>query len=171
MNSNTLVYDWNEVGRFQVPRDRVVMIDDETLRDGLQNPSVHDPSIADKLTILQLMAALAIDTVTIGMPAAGGRARDDAEVLAREIARQRLKIRPMAVGRTCESDIVPIADLQQEAGIPVDAALFLGSSPIRRLVEDWSIDHLLRTTEQAVRSGVAKGLFVLYSTEDTVRTD
>ncbi len=171
MNSDELIYDWNAVSPFQLPRGRKVMLDDETLRDGLQNPSVHDPPIEEKIKILHLMEALGIDSVNIGLPGAGPRAFADTEALAKEIARAKLKIRPNCAARTHENDIRPVAEISQRAGIAIEAATFLGSSPIRRLVEDWTVDHLQRTTEHAVRFAVAQGLPVMYVTEDTIRTD
>ena len=171
MNDGELIYDWNKVGSFVMPRGRKVMLDDETLRDGLQNPSVYDPTIEEKIEILHLMEALGIDSVNIGLPGAGPRAYADTEALAREIARAKMKIRPNCAARTHENDIRPIAEISQRAGLAIEAATFLGSSPIRRLVEDWTVDHLERTTEKAVRFAVAQGLPVMYVTEDTIRTD
>ncbi len=171
MNDGELIYDWNKVGSFVMPRGRKVMLDDETLRDGLQNPSVYDPTIEEKIEILHLMEALGIDSVNIGLPGAGPRAYADTEALAREIARAKMKIRPNCAARTLENDIRPIAEISQRAGLAIEAATFLGSSPIRRLVEDWTVDHLERTTEKAVRFAVAQGLPVMYVTEDTIRTD
>ncbi len=171
MTTNELIYDWNETGGFQLPRGRKVMLDDETLRDGLQNPSVQDPTIEEKIEILHLMEALGIDSVNIGLPGAGPRAYADTEALAKEIARARMKIRPNCAARTLENDIRPIAEISQRAGMAIEAATFLGSSPIRRMVEDWTVDHLQRTTENAVKFAVAGGLPVMYVTEDTVRTD
>jgi 2-isopropylmalate synthase len=147
------------------------MLDDETLRDGLQNPSVHDPTIEAKIEILHLMEALGIDSVNIGLPGAGPRAYADTEALAREIVRGKLRIRPNCAARTVEADIRPIAEISQRAGIAIEAATFLGSSPIRRLAEDWTVDYLQRTTEKAVSFAVAHNLPVMYVTEDTVRTD
>jgi len=171
MENTDLIFDWNTVGGFDLFRNCRVMLDDETLRDGLQNPSVHDPSIGEKIEILHLMEALGIDTVNIGLPGAGPRALADTEALAREIVRSKLKIRPNCAARTVENDIRPIAEVSQRAGIAIEAATFLGSSPIRRLVEDWTVDHLQRTTEKAVSFAVAQGLPVMYVTEDTIRTD
>src|SRR5437899_5791579 len=171
MNDAELIYDWNKVGRIQFDTCRKVTLDDETLRDGLQNPSVIDPSIGEKIEILHLMEALGIEMVNIGLPGAGPRAYADTEALAKEIARARLKIRPNCAARTLEEDIRPIADISQRAGIAIEAATFLGSSPIRRLVEDWTVEHLERTTEKAVSFAVAHGLPCMYVTEDTVRTD
>ena len=171
MDSNELIYDWNAVGEFQIPRGRKVMLDDETLRDGLQNPSVHDPTIEEKIEILHLMEELGMDSVNIGLPGAGPRAMADAEALAREIVRAKMKIRPNCAARTHENDIRPIAEISQRVGIAIEAATFLGSSPIRRLVEDWTVEHLQRTTEKAVRFVVAQGLPAMYVTEDTIRTD
>src|SRR6202047_1492157 len=147
------------------------MLDDETLRDGLQNPSVRDPSTGEKIEILHLMEDLGIDTVNIGLPGAGPRAVADTEALAREIANARIKIRPSCAARTHKNDIQPIIEISQRVGIAIEAATFLGSSPIRRLVEDWTVDHLQRLTEEAVTFAVSAGLSVMYVTEDTVRTD
>lgn len=169
--NDDLIYDWNTVAGFQIPRGRRVMLDDETLRDGLQNPSVHDPTIGEKIEILHLMEALGIDSVNIGLPGAGPRALADTEALAREIVRAKMKIRPNCAARTHENDIRPIAEVSQRTGLAIEAATFLGSSPIRRLVEDWTVDHLQRTTEKAVRFAAAQGLPVMYVTEDTIRTD
>jgi 2-isopropylmalate synthase len=171
MNHNDLIYDWNTVGGPEIPPGRKVMLDDETLRDGLQNPSVHDPPIEDKLRILHLMEALGIDSVNIGLPGAGPRAAADAEALAREISRARLKIRPNCAARTHENDIRPIAEISERVGMAIETATFLGSSPVRRLVEDWTPDHLQALTEKAVKFAVGLGLPVMYVTEDTIRTD
>src|SRR5713226_850071 len=166
-----LIYDWNLAGARPIAAGTRVLMNDETLRDGLQNPSITDPSIEEKIEILHLMEALGIDSVNIGLPGAGPRAAAHAEALAREIAMNRMKIRPNCAARTVEADIRPIAEISQRAGIPIEAATFLGSSPIRRLVEDWTVEHLERTTEKAVKFAAAEGLPVMYVTEDTVRTD
>ncbi len=171
MDREELIYDWNTMSGPEVPAGRKVMLDDETLRDGLQNPSVHDPSIGEKIEILHLMEGLGIDSVNIGLPGAGPRAYADTEALAREIGGARLKIRPNCAARTHENDIRPIAEISQKAGIAIEAATFLGSSPIRRLAEDWTVEHLERTTEKAVGFAAAQGLEVMYVTEDTIRTD
>src|SRR6266852_2045663 len=171
MSQNEWIYDWNLASAPLIAPGTRVLLNDETLRDGLQNPSVHDPSIEEKIEILHLMESLGIEMANIGLPAAGPRAYADAEALAKEIAGARMKIRPNCAARTVEDDIRPIAKISQRAGIAVEAGLFIGSSPIRREVEDWSVDYLLKTTENAVKFGVAQGVPVMYVTEDTTRTD
>ncbi len=166
-----LIHDWNVYAGPEIPAGRVVMLDDETLRDGLQNPSVHDPTIEEKIRVLHLMEDLGIESVNIGLPGAGPRAYADVEALAREIISARMKIRPNCAARTHINDIRPIAEISQKVGIKIETATFLGSSPIRRLVEDWSVEHLLRTTEEAVEFTVREGLPSMYVTEDTMRTD
>jgi 2-isopropylmalate synthase len=168
---NELIHDWNVFTGPEIPPGRRIMLNDETLRDGLQNPSVHDPSIAEKIEILHLMESLGIDTVNIGLPGAGPRAYADTEALAREIVTSRMKIRPNCAARTHKNDIQPIIEISEKVGMPIEAATFLGSSPIRRLVEDWTVDHLQRTTEEAVKFAAQAGLPVMYVTEDTMRTD
>jgi 2-isopropylmalate synthase len=166
-----LIYDWNAHSGPEIPPNRRVMLNDETLRDGLQNPSVHDPSIGEKIQILHLMEDLGIDEVNIGLPAAGPRACADSVALAREILNSRMKIRPNLGGRTHRQDIRAMIDVCERVGQPIEAAMFLGSSPIRRVVEDWSVEHLQRTTEDAVTFAVSNGLPAMYVTEDTMRTD
>jgi 2-isopropylmalate synthase len=171
MPQNEWIYDWNTATPPQIPPGTRVLLDDETLRDGLQNPSVFDPGIEEKIEILHLMESLGIDSVNIGLPGAGPRAVAHTEALAREIASRRMRIKPNCAARTHENDIRPIVEISQRVGIAIEAATFLGCSPIRRLVEDWTVDHLQRTTENAVKFAVQHGLPSMYVTEDTIRTD
>ena len=171
MNYEELIFDWNTEGAPELPPGRPYLLDDESLRDGLQSPSVRDPSIGEKIEILHLMAELGIDSVNLGLPGAGPRARADVERLAREIVTSKLKIRPNCAARTVEADIQPIADISEKVGMAIEAATFLGSSPIRRYAEDWTVDFLVRTTEHAVRYARSLGLPVMYVTEDTTRCD
>jgi 2-isopropylmalate synthase len=164
-----LIYDWNRVEGPEFVLRRPPMLDDETLRDGLQSPSALDPPVEKKIRILHLMNDLGIDSVNLGMPGAGPRAKADVLRLAQEIARAKLRIRPNCAARTLESDIQPIADIVQAAGQEIEAATFLGSSPIRQFAEDWTLDFLLRTTAQAVQYAVKLGLPAMYVTEDTTR--
>src|SRR5258708_25191430 len=166
-----LIYDWNTLpGTEFAPKQRV-MLDDESLRDGLQSPSAKDPPIEEKIKILHLMEELGIDFADIGLPGAGARAVADVEMLAREIAACRLKIKPNCAARTHENDIRPVAEISQRAGIAIELACFLGSSPIRRYTENWTDDFLFRTTESAVTYAKSLGLEVMYVTEDTSRCD
>jgi len=148
-----------------------VLLNDETLRDGLQSPSVRDPSIAEKIQILHLMEALGINSLDLGLPGAGPRALADCEALAREIVRHKMKIRANCAARTHENDIRPIAGIVQRTGLNIQVATFIGSSPIRRYTEGWTDDFLLETTEKAVKFTVSLGLECMYVTEDTSRCD
>ena len=163
-----LVYDWN--GSPQIdPNERRIELDDETLRDGLQSPSVRTPSIEKKLEILHLMAELGIEGADIGLPAANRQTFDDVLRLTREIVDQRLPIAPNAAARTVISDCQPIAEISQRAGIAVEVAAFIGSSPIRQYAEGWDIDRLVQLTDETVSFCTANGLPVMYVTEDTTR--
>ena len=171
LKHSNLIHDWNIVPGAESKLPRQVMLVDESLRDGLQSPSVRDPSIDEKLRILHLMESLGINFADLGLPGAGPRAMADVELLAREIATCRLKIKPNCAARTHENDIRPIAEISQRAGIAVEVACFLGSSPIRRYTENWTDDFLFKTTESAVTYAKSLGLEVMYVTEDTSRCD
>jgi 2-isopropylmalate synthase len=163
-----LIHDWNQVDAASKPAHPIAL-DDETLRDGLQGPSVTDPPIEMKKKILRAMNALGIDTADVGLPGAGPKAVEDATALCRQIVEEKLSIRPNCAARTMARDIEPIARITSSAGIAVEACLFIGSSAIRQYAEDWSIDLLLRRTEESVTFAVKEGLPVMYVTEDTSR--
>jgi 2-isopropylmalate synthase len=169
-SEDRLIYDWATGEGAPAPGPRAAMLDDETLRDGLQSPSVKDPPVELKLEMLHLMNDLGIETADIGLPGSGPRQREAVERLCREIADQRLRIRANCAGRTVIADIQPMADVVQKTGVPIEACLFIGSSPIRQYAEEWGIEHILRHTREAVAFAVAEGLEVMYVTEDTVRS-
>ena len=161
-----LIHDWNPP-----PEIKTALLNDETLRDGLQSPSVRDPSIEQKIEILHLMETLGINSLNLGLPGAGPRAIEHIEGLAREIVSNKMKIRANCAARTHENDIRPIAEIVQRTGLRIEAATFIGSSPIRRHTENWTDDFLLETTEKAVKFVISLGLDAMYVTEDTTRCD
>src|SRR5258706_7944239 len=154
MNVSELIYDWNTLYPQSMRPVGPVLLNDETLRDGLQSPSVRDPSIEQKIEILHLMEALGINSLDLGLPGAGERAVEHVEALAREIVQSRMKISANCAARTHENDIRPISEIVQRTGLQIEAATFIGSSPIRRYTEDWSEDFLLQTTEKAIKFAV-----------------
>ncbi|MEO8036732.1 MAG: LeuA family protein [Acidobacteriota bacterium] len=165
-----LIYDWNVDGEKPLrPTARKIEFDDETLRDGLQSPSVTDPSIEEKIRILHYMDSIGIDNADIGLPGAGPHVQQTVERLAREIVDQKLSVYPSAAGRTHENDVRPIIDISSRVGIPIEADLFIGSSPIRQFAEEWDIDWIIQQSVKAVRFATENGIPVMYVTEDTTR--
>jgi isopropylmalate/homocitrate/citramalate synthase len=170
MSLHPLIYDWNMVDAAPAA-PAAVMLDDETLRDGLQSPSVRTPGLDQKIAILHLIDALGIDTADLGLPGAGPHVVRDVEQLAREIVDARLGVRANCAARTVVADIVPIVEIAQRTGLAIECGAFIGSSPIRRYAEDWTIDRLQRLADEAVRFAVKQGLQVMFVTEDTTRAD
>jgi 2-isopropylmalate synthase len=166
-----LIYDWNHDAVGDGPTRPVAMLDDETLRDGLQSPSVRTPTIDEKIDILHRMDALGIDTADIGLPGAGPKIARDVERLARAIGDGGLRIKANCAARTVVADIRPIADIQQRTGVPLEVGAFIGSSPIRQYAEGWTLDFLQKATEDALSFAVKENLQVMYVTEDTTRAD
>jgi 2-isopropylmalate synthase len=171
VKTSELIYDWNRQNPESLRPSGSVRLTDETLRDGLQSPSVRDPSIEQKIEILHLMEALGISTLDLGLPGAGPRAVEHVTALAREIVAHKMRITAYCAARTVENDIRPIAEIVQKTGLPIEVAAFIGSSPIRCYAEGWDADFLLQTTEKAVKYAVSLGLEVMYVTEDTTRCD
>jgi 2-isopropylmalate synthase len=165
-----LIHDWNQAGGdAAAPPRGPVELDDETLRDGLQSPSVRSPAIEEKLGILHLMAELGIESANIGLPGAGPHVVADVTRLAREIVEAKLPIAPNCAARTVLADVEPVVEISQQVGLPIEAACFIGSSPIRQYAEGWELDRMLRLVEQAVGFAVGHGLPVMFVTEDTTR--
>ncbi|WP_438021157.1 LeuA family protein [Sorangium sp. So ce315] len=167
---NDLVYDWNEVGRRGRPIPKDITLFDETLRDGLQNPSVAEPSIEKKLELLHLMAKVGIHVANIGLPGSSRRAFDDVLRMCREITENRLPIRVACAGRTVVSDITSMIEISQRTGMPVEVYAFIGSSPIRQLMEVWDVSLIAQRSAEAIDAGVKAGLPVVYVMEDTTRS-
>ncbi|MBI5867471.1 MAG: 2-isopropylmalate synthase [candidate division Zixibacteria bacterium] len=142
---------------------------DETLRDGLQNPSVTDPPVEKKIDLLHMMHELGIESVNLGLPGAGPRARADITRMAEVIRDEKLNLFPNCAVRTVKADITPLIEIVQHTGVAIEAATFIGSSPIRQYAEEWTMDHILKLSVEAVAYAVQNGLPVMYVTEDTTR--
>ena len=169
-SNDELLYDWNVRGHRQSPDWRKVELHDETLRDGIQCPSVHDPSIDAKVEVVRLLDAVGTHSVNVGLPGAGPRAVADSTTLVELIRDEGLSILPGAAARTHPNDIRPIVEITQATGVPVEVMTFLGSSPIRMYAESWDEDKLESLTRNAVKLGVEGGCPVSFVTEDTVRS-
>ena len=172
-NLGDLIFDWNTRNRrgpLSPLRKQAVSFFDETLRDGIQSPSVRDPSIEEKQEILRLTASLGIDAVDLGLPGAGARAVRDVTALIEYAQREQLGIEFACAARTHENDINAIADIAQKTGESITVYAFLGSSPIRLYAESWHVDLLMERTIMAADLCQKHGLPMTFVTEDTTRT-
>ncbi len=169
-NTAALIYDWNEKERTGPLLRRPPRFVDESIRDGIQSPSVRDPSIEQKMELVRLMDRLGVHAVNLGLPGAGKRAQDDVERLLRFIVEEKLRITANCAARTVASDITPIIDISQRVGVPIEVMTFIGSSPIRGYAEGWDNERLKKHTHDAVKLGTDNGLPVGFVTEDTTRS-
>ncbi len=158
-----LIHDWND----PMAAPAGVQFDDETLRDGLQSPSVRDPDLDQKIRLVHLMDELGIHTADVGLPGASAKAREHIRALVLEM--KDLSITPNVACRTVLSDIEPVAELAQETGEKVEVCAFIGSSPIRQYAEGWDFERMLKLSREAIEFCVREGLPVMYVTEDTTR--
>jgi 2-isopropylmalate synthase len=165
-----LIYDWNIDSTTPTPANKDVKLVDDTLRDGLQPPSITNPSIEDKITMLELMARIGIHSAIIGMPSAGKHALDDIVHIAQHVSTQGLPIELNCLARTLVSDVQPIVDIQQRTGQRITAIMFIGSSRIRQKVEGWDMDFILKQSSESIDFAVKEGLNVVFATEDTTRS-
>jgi len=171
LSENNLIYDWNKYDQFKFRHKDNLELDDETLRDGLQSPSITDPTIKEKLELLDLMEQLGIQCVDVGLPGSGSRAVADITAMVQHIVKNKMKLRPNCAVRTVKADITPLIEVSQKTGYPVEACAFIGSSPIRQYAEGWTVDKMIELSTEAVSYAVENGLPVMYVTEDTTRAD
>jgi 2-isopropylmalate synthase len=167
-NRDELVHDWNTLEPVARP-PHPIEFDDETLRDGLQCPSVRTPTIEQKIRLLHLMSALGLRYPDIGLPGAGPHVVKTVTRLAEEIRDAKLDLEPNCAARTVEADIRPVAEIQQRTGVKIEVSTFIGSSPIRAYVEDWDVQTMLRHSVAALKFAAKEGLSVMFVTEDTTR--
>jgi 2-isopropylmalate synthase len=165
------VYDWNSPnGREEpAPGRRAVELDDETLRDGLQSPSAKSPPLQAKRDFLHILAKLGVQAVDIGIPASSPTAFHDAIYLAKEIGKAGLPLSANCASRTVVKDVRQVIEVSQRGGIPVEVAVFIGSSAIRHHAEDWDESFVLKSIRESVAEGRRAGLKVMIVTEDTTR--
>ncbi len=174
MDEKNLIYDWNlvdyEYSRVASNHPHGVWFDDETLRDGLQSPSALNPTIEQKIELLDFMEKLSIQKVDLGLPGAGPFHINHIDKMMSHIVENNYKISPGAAVRTLMGDIEPLVKLQEKHGVPIQASAFLGTSPIRQFTEGWTMDKLLSTMEKAVGFAVENDVPVMFVTEDTTRS-
>ena len=169
-NRDGLIHDWNLVeGAYKPPAPPT--FDDETLRDGLQSPSVTDPPLAKKQALLDVMEELGIETANLGLPGAGENHRRDILELCRHLTRTKARLRPNVACRTIVSDIEPVRTMMDASGQSILACCFIGSSPIRQYTENWTIDVLLGHVEKALTYARDHKIPVMFVTEDTTRAN
>jgi len=171
MDLERLIHDWNVEGLADLGWNRPVELDDETLRDGLQSPSVVDPPVRAKIELLHMMDELGIHSADVGLPGAGPRAAAHVARLCKEIRDAGLSLRPNCAARTVLADVEPAVRITHETGVPLEVCTFIGSSPIRLFAEGWTTGRMLRHAEEAVCFCVREGLDVMFVTEDTTRAD
>ena len=169
VSQESLIYDWNFKGKRIKKFRKKVLLDDETLRDGLQSPSTKDPPIEGKLQLVRLMERLGIDAADIGFPGASKKMYDDVTKILELIRDEKMKIYPNCAARTHPNDIMPVIEISQNVGIPMEVSAFLGSSPIRQQVEGWGMDKLLKLAEDAINLCTSNDTPVMFVTEDTTR--
>jgi 2-isopropylmalate synthase len=165
-----LVHDWNVSEGKDPLAFRAGAILDESLRDGIQSPSVVDPTTDEKLRLVQLMEDIGISAADIGLPGAGPRAHADVLAIANYIRDHKLALEPTCAARTVVADIAAVAEVVQKSGQPIEVYTFIGSSPIRQFAENWPLEHILSTSSTAIDFAVKQGLETCYVTEDTTRT-
>jgi 2-isopropylmalate synthase len=165
------IYDWNSVEKVgPLTPGRRLEFFDETLRDGIQSPSVVDPKIEDKLKIVQLASDLGIHGMDVGLPGAGRRAVEDVTRIVEYIRDCKLPVKPGCAARTVAADILPIIDIAQKTGVIIEVLCFIGSSPVRLYAEGWDLDGMMQKSAEAIDLAVKNGLPCTYVTEDTTRS-
>jgi len=174
VEEHDLIHDWNvidySIDRKESDHPHELWFDDETLRDGLQSPSARNPSIEQKIELIDYMERLGIQKVDLGLPGAGPFHIDHIDAMLKHMGDSEYSLRPGCAVRTVVSDIEPLVDLQAKHERQIQASAFLGTSPIRQFAEGWTMDKIISTAEKAVTFAVDNDIPVMFVTEDTTRS-
>lgn len=174
MEEHDLIYDWNDID-YSIDRDESghpheLWFDDETLRDGLQSPSARNPTIEQKIELIDYMEKLGIQKVDLGLPGAGPFHIDHIDSMLSHMGENGYNLTPGCAVRTVVSDIEPLVELQAKHERQIQASSFLGTSPIRQFAEGWTMGRIMETAEKAVTFAVDNDIPVMFVTEDTTRS-
>ena len=175
MEEKDLIFDWNTID-YEVTREpsnhpHELWFDDETLRDGLQSPSAINPTIEQKIELIDFMEKLSIQKVDLGLPGAGPQHVGHIDSMLSHMRDSGYSLRPGCAVRTLVSDIEPLVDLQSKHETQIQASAFLGTSPIRQYAEGWTMERIMSTAESAVTFAVSNDIPVMFVTEDTTRSN
>ena len=160
----TAAYPW---GNYDFSA-RSIQLLDTSLRDGLQDAEIQHPTLDEKVRLLQALLEVGVDAVDVGIPIAGGHHFKDAVRLASELPEQ---VQSVCLARTQEADVQAAAELAQRAGRSIEVILFVGSSPLRRWVEGWTLEEMARWMEHSVTFALKEGLKATLATEHTTETE
>jgi 2-isopropylmalate synthase len=136
----------------------------------LQSPSARNPTIEQKIELIDYMERLGVQKVDLGLPGAGPFHVDHIDAMLEHMGDSGYSLRPGCAVRTVVSDIEPLVDLQAKHERQIQASAFLGTSPIRQFAEGWTMDRIISTAEKAVTFAVDNDIPVMFVTEDTTRS-
>ncbi|MGW4326465.1 LeuA family protein [Nocardia sp. NPDC004573] len=164
-------FTWNgvrSIGDTRKPGGRGIFFD-ETLRDGVQAPNVRNPTLAQKLALVDHTVAVGVGAADLGFPGAGRAAMKECIEIARYIDANGYDLAQGYAGRTHVDDVGAICEVAQAVGVSVDAYVFIGVSPIRQYVEDWDLCSIARNIRDSARMCSREGVTFVLVLEDTVR--
>lgn len=154
----------------EIPEGKQFCLVDTTLRDGIQAPGIEQPSLEQKLAIIDFDARIGIEVVDVCLPGIGGSCYKEGVECARYIAKNHPHMEIVVLARTTQSDVDATLRFSEEAGVPLSVVLFRGSSDLRLLAEGWDEQQIIDDMYDYTRLLVSGGQKVVCSTEDTTRT-
>ncbi len=164
---NQYLYTWNPKSSTNL---NSVRIEDDSLRDGLQGAFVRKPAIAEKKELLNLSSAVGTQVVMLGFPASSQMEFESCQQLLEHIVLEALPITPRLLARASIQDLEPIVALNRQSPIEVWADFFIGSSPLRRYIENWDSDRMIQMIQTSGHFLREQGTRFGISIEDATRT-
>jgi 2-isopropylmalate synthase len=144
---------------------------DETIRDGLQAPGIPVPSTTIKARLIELMVSAGIGAVNVGFPGASPAAARSCIELVQCIEQRRLHIQPACCGRTHDDDIAAIRDVAETAQTSIEAYAFVAVSPVRHIVENWTVESIERRIRNSAAACRRSGIDFVLVLEDATRSE
>ncbi|OGH14844.1 MAG: hypothetical protein A2860_00590 [Candidatus Levybacteria bacterium RIFCSPHIGHO2_01_FULL_37_33] len=164
------IYDWNKEGSEKLENSKFRILD-TTLRDGVQTPGIKQPSLKDKLRIIDYDAQMGIEAIDVCLPSDPKTPFFQEGIqCARYINQKYPQIEIVVLARTIQSDVNATLTFGEEAGVKPSVILFRGSSDLRLLAEDWNEEEIIEQMRKFAAQLTERGHKVICATEDTTRS-
>jgi isopropylmalate/homocitrate/citramalate synthase len=160
-----LLASWNPVSGSHLQQVRL----EDDIRDALQSVRLQQPSLAQRIRLLELSAEVGVQHAFVGFPAASQQEFARCTALVGHVRDQQLTIEPIVMARAIEADVEAILAIREATQAPMAADIFIGVSDLRLRVENWTFNQALQKLEKACALALRENLPFRVSLEDSSR--
>lgn len=140
----------------------------ECLRDGLQGVSAY-PSVDEMLQYVEMLSNFGIKYATVGIHTGAGALDSTMKELLAGMRDQFPNVVPSVLSACTPASLEWTAECK-EIHPALEAVVFMGSAPSRRMVQGWDLDFVLRKFDSFISQTVKLGIPAIGGIEHTTQT-